>query len=64
MSEILTREDLNKYDFDMLVNLVISLQHQIENKTEMYRELRNENRELKQQIKEVNDKIQFLNIIF
>ncbi len=60
MSEIQTREELNKYDFDMLVNLVISLQHQLEDRTGLYNELREENKELKKQVKEVNDKIQLL----
>lgn len=60
MSEIQTREELNKYDFDMLVNLVIALQHQLEDKEEMTKYQRDEIKDLKQQVKEVNDKMQLL----
>ena len=60
MSEIQTREELNKYDYDMLVNLVITLQHQLEDNEEMTRYQREEINDLKQQVKEVNDKMQLL----
>lgn len=67
MSEITPREELNTYDFDTLVGLVITMQHQgadrealVTELETLITELKEENRELKQQNKEINEKLQLL----
>ena len=60
MSEISSRKELHTYDADALVNLVITLQHQLNDEEEQNGELKQEIRELKEQLKDLNDKMQLI----
>ena len=60
MSDNKTREELNTYDFDTLVNLVVTLQYRLSDKEKSEQELKEELKGLRQESIELNKKMQYL----